>query len=91
MTLSTRLPTVNFFPHVLRGAWEQGYESKAESVKREIYPIPTVDEIIAQLSGSKLFSKPDANSDFWQIPLIAKESQGSHHIHDSPWAVLVLF
>ena len=45
-----------------------------ESVKREIYPIPTVDEIMAQLSGSKLFSKLDANSGFWQIPL-AKDSQ----------------
>ena len=36
-----------------------------ESVKREIHPIPTVDEIMAQLSGSKMFSKLDANSGFW--------------------------
>jgi hypothetical protein len=45
-----------------------------ESVKREIHPIPTVDEIMAQLSGSKIFSKLDANSGFWQISL-AKTSQ----------------
>ena len=40
-----------------------------ESVLREVYPLPSVDEILAQLSGSKVFSKLDANSGFWQIPL----------------------
>ncbi len=45
-----------------------------ENVVREIHPIPSVDEILAQLAGAKLFSKLDANSGFWQIPL-AKESQ----------------
>ena len=45
-----------------------------ETVKREIHPIPIVDEIMAQLAGSKIFSKLDANSGFWQIPL-AKPSQ----------------
>ena len=45
-----------------------------ESVKREIHPIPIVDEIMAQLAGSKIFNKLDANSGFWQIPL-AKPSQ----------------
>jgi len=36
------------------------------------YNIPTVDEIMAQLGGAKVFSKLDANSGFWQIPLAAK-------------------
>ena len=40
-----------------------------ESVLREVYPLPRVDEILAQPSGSKVFSKLDANSGFWQIPL----------------------
>ena len=40
-----------------------------ESVLREGYPLPRVDEIVAQLSGSRVFSKLDANSGFWQIPL----------------------
>ena len=40
-----------------------------ESVLREIHPIPPVDDILAQISGTKLFSKLDANSCFWQIPL----------------------
>ena len=45
-----------------------------ESVLREVHPLPKVDETLAQLSGAKIFSKLDANSGFWQIPL-AKPSR----------------
>ena len=40
-----------------------------QSVLREVHPIPKVDEVLAQLSGAAVFSKLDANSGFWQIPL----------------------
>ena len=40
-----------------------------ESVLREVYPIPKVDDTLAQLAGATIFSKIDANSGFWQIPL----------------------
>jgi len=40
-----------------------------ESVMRETHPIPKVDNTLAQLSGAAVFSKLDANSGFWQIPL----------------------
>ena len=40
-----------------------------QSVLREVHPLPKVDETLAQLSGAKVFSKLDANSGFWQIPL----------------------
>ena len=43
------------------------------SVCRERHLIPAVDEILAQLSGAKVFTKLDANSGFWQIKL-AEES-----------------
>ena len=36
---------------------------------REIHPIPSVDEVLAQLAGAFCFTKLDANSGFWQIPL----------------------
>ena len=39
------------------------------SILREVHPLPTVDNILAQLSGAGVFSKLDANSGFWQIPL----------------------
>lgn len=40
-----------------------------ESVLREVHPLPRVDDTLAQMSGAKVFSKLDANSGFWQIPL----------------------
>ena len=44
-----------------------------EIVCRERHLLPAVDEILAQLSGAKVFTKLDANSGFWQIKL-AEES-----------------
>ena len=45
-----------------------------ENVMREVHPLPKVDDTLAQMSGARIFSKLDANSGFWQIPL-AKESR----------------
>ena len=45
-----------------------------ESVRRERHPLPAVDQTLAQLAGAKLFSKLDANSGFWQIPLDSTSS-----------------
>ena len=38
-------------------------------VLREVHPLPKVDETLALLTGARIFSKLDANSGFWQIPL----------------------
>ena len=38
-------------------------------IRRELHQLPTVDETLAQLEGSTVFTKLDANSGFWQIPL----------------------
>lgn len=43
-----------------------------KAVQHEIHPIPSVDENLAKLGDSNIFSKLDANSGFWQIPLDAK-------------------
>ena len=45
-----------------------------ESVLREVHPMLKVDTTLAQLTGATVFSKLDANSGFWQIPL-AKDSR----------------
>ena len=43
-----------------------------ECVQREFHPLPHVEEILAQLTGAQVFTKLDANSGFWQIPLARK-------------------
>ena len=40
-----------------------------ESVCRERHILPSVEQILAQLNGEKIFRKLDANSGFHQIPL----------------------
>lgn len=40
-----------------------------KAVQREKFVIPMFDDIIHQLSGSTVFSKLDAQSGFWQLPL----------------------
>jgi hypothetical protein len=45
-----------------------------ESVRRELHPLPSVDQTLAQLRGAKILTKLDANSGFWQIDL-DEESQ----------------
>ena len=45
-----------------------------ENVLRKAHPLPQVDKTLAQLAGAQIFSKLDANSGFWQIPL-AKRSR----------------
>ena len=44
-----------------------------KSVLRELHPMPKMDDTLALLSGATLFSKRDANSGFWQIPLLNKK------------------
>ena len=40
-----------------------------DQVKRERLMLPSVDDLLSQLSGTKVFSKSDANSGFYQIDL----------------------
>ena len=66
-----------------------------QSVKRERHPLPAVDQTLAQLAGAKVFTKLDANSDFWQIPLAPASSLsttfitpfGHYCFHRLPFAI----
>ncbi|GFO00878.1 Pol polyprotein [Plakobranchus ocellatus] len=40
-----------------------------KAVLRGVHPLSSVDEDLARLSGSKIFTKLDARSGFWQMPL----------------------
>jgi len=55
-------------------------------VAREVHPMPKVDTTLAQLSRA-VFSKLDANSGFWQIPLV-DESKTLDYFHCSIWKIL---
>ena len=40
-----------------------------QAVRREIHPMMSVDKSLAKLGKSMIFTKLDANSSFWQLPL----------------------
>ena len=48
------------------------YRQVNQAVKREGHPIPTLDELLEQMSGSKVFSKVDLRAEYHQIPLAAE-------------------
>ena len=45
------------------------------AVKRERYPIPALEDLLHKLNGAKFFSKLDATSGFYQIPLESESSK----------------
>ncbi|KAK9745752.1 hypothetical protein QE152_g6651 [Popillia japonica] len=50
------------------GSTKQQHDSRL----RELYQLPTVEDIASDLAGNKYFSKLDASSGFYQIPLDEK-------------------
>ena len=40
-----------------------------KAVQREVFPMSSVDESLAELGQSKIFTKLDCKSGFWQVPL----------------------
>ena len=45
-----------------------------EAVKREYYPMKTVEDVLTRLPDAKIFSTLDATSGFWKIPLDEESS-----------------
>jgi hypothetical protein len=56
-----------------------------KSVLREAYPLPSVDFTLGKLSKSKVFSKLDVNSAFWQRKLSESSRLLTTFITRSPW------
>ena len=46
-----------------------------EAVKRERYILPTLEDVAPKLAGARVFSKLDASSGYWQIPLHLESSR----------------
>ena len=51
-----------------------------EAVKWERYPIPALENMLHKLKNAKLFSKLDATSRFYQIPLDKESSKYTNFI-----------
>jgi len=67
------------------------WSERDESVLSEVHPNPKVDDTLTQLAGATLFSKLNANSGFWHIPL-TKESRplilfGRYHFNKIPFGI----
>jgi len=45
------------------------------AVKRELYQLPTLEDVTSSLTGSTIFSLLDAESGFWQVPLTQQSSE----------------
>lgn len=54
-----------------------------KSVKREIYPLPRISDMLSLLSTGTMFSKLDANSGFWQVKLDDKSKLLTTFV--TPW------
>ena len=54
-------------PHKTRICLDPRNLNKA--IKREQFPLPTIEEVTARMPNAKVFSVLDAKSGFWQIPL----------------------
>lgn len=46
-----------------------------DAVNRERYILPTLEDVALKLAGAKVFSKLDASSGYWQIPLEPESSR----------------
>ncbi len=53
-----------------------------KAVKRESYTLPTFDDILPNLAGSKYYSILDASRGYWQIPLSENSSKLTTFITD---------
>ena len=67
-----------------------------QSVKRERHQLPAVEQVLAQLTGTKVLSKLDANSGFWQIQLASESAAlttfitpfGRYQFHRLPFGIM---
>ena len=66
-----------------------------QSVKRELYILPTVEDIAHKLLGATVFSTLDCSSSFWQLPLDKESAKlttfispfGRYHFNRVPYGL----
>ena len=60
-------------PKKMRICIDPGDLNKA--IKREHFPMKTIEEVIQNMPGAKVFSKLDATSGYWQLKLDEESSK----------------
>ena len=53
------------------------YTKLNKVVRRELFPMPPIEKALASLGNARCFSKPDAKSGYWQMPLSKKSRKKS--------------
>ncbi len=51
------------------------YRALNAVTKRDVYPLPHIDNILAKLKGAKYFSTLDMVSGYWQTPINRKDRE----------------
>ena len=49
--------------------WCIDYRALNDKTVKDVFPLPLIDDCIDTLTGSEWFSKLDANSAYWQVPI----------------------
>ena len=45
-----------------------------KALKRNHYPLPTIDDLLSELSKARVFSVVDVKNGFWHVPLDDEDS-----------------
>ena len=53
--------------------WCVDYRALNKATVKDVYPLPIIEECLDTLYGNCWFSKLDANSAYWQIPLAEED------------------
>ena len=53
------------------------YRELNKKTTKDAYPLPLIDEVQDQLSGSAVFSKLDLQSGYWQLPVDPNDREKS--------------
>ncbi|CAF2961342.1 unnamed protein product [Rotaria sp. Silwood2] len=62
------------------------YRNLNSITKKDVYPLPRIDDVIERLNGSEIFSKLDLRSGYFQVPLAIEERNKTAFItHDGLW------